>query len=131
MLKHRYMRLCWSRSFIWILKKLNKEVFWQPDWAGSNWFDSWLNNLRDNGITRQRYWGTPLPIWRCETCGKYDVIGSVEELEKKASLYKVAQVLNLTAPAVYKWRKKNVIPDLRLYQLREKKPEWFSDLTPA
>ena len=56
---------------------------------------------------------------------------TVEELEKKASLYKVAQVLNLTAPAVYKWRKKNVIPDLRLYQLREKKPEWFSDLTPA
>ena len=56
---------------------------------------------------------------------------TVEELEKKASLYKVAQVLNLTAPAVYKWRKKNVIPDLRLYQLREKKPEWFNDLTPA
>lgn len=56
---------------------------------------------------------------------------TVEELEKKASLYKVAKVLNLTAPAVYKWRKTGQIPDLRLYQLREKKPEWFSDLTPA
>jgi isoleucyl-tRNA synthetase len=65
------------------MKKLNKEVFWQPGWAGSNWFDSWLNNLRDNGITRQRYWGTPLPIWRCDKCEKYDVIGSVAELEKK------------------------------------------------
>ena len=56
---------------------------------------------------------------------------TVEELEKKASLYKVAKELNLTAPAVYKWRKTGVIPDLRLYQLKEKKPEWFSDLTTA
>jgi hypothetical protein len=56
---------------------------------------------------------------------------TVEELEKKASLYKVAKVLNLTAPAVYKWRKTGQIPDLRLYQLKEKMPEWFTDLTPA
>ncbi|MFH2028395.1 MAG: isoleucine--tRNA ligase [Nanoarchaeota archaeon] len=65
------------------MKELNKKVFWQPGWAGSNWFDSWLNNLRDNGITRQRYWGTPLPIWRCE-CGEYDVVGSAAELKKLA-----------------------------------------------
>ncbi len=65
------------------MKKLNKKVFWQPDWAGKNWFDSWLDNLRDNGITRQRYWGTPLPIWRCE-CGEYDVVGSIDELKKLA-----------------------------------------------
>jgi len=65
------------------LRELNKKVYWIPGWAGSNWFDSWLDNLRDNGITRQRYWGTPLPIWRCE-CGKYDVIGSIKELKEKA-----------------------------------------------
>ena len=34
------------------MRDLNKKVFWQPDWAGSKWFDSWLENLRDNGITR-------------------------------------------------------------------------------
>lgn len=56
---------------------------------------------------------------------------TVEELEKKASLYKVAKVLELTAPAVYKWRKTGKVPDLRVYELKEKKPEWFDDLTPA
>jgi predicted transcriptional regulator len=56
---------------------------------------------------------------------------TVAELEKKASLYKVAKVLGLTAPAVYKWRETGKVPDLRVYQLREKMPEWFSDLTPA
>jgi len=66
------------------MRKLNQKVFWQPDWAGSSWFDSWLNNLRDNGITRQRVWGTPVPIWRCNECDNYVVIGSVKELKKYA-----------------------------------------------
>ncbi|MFH1510160.1 MAG: isoleucine--tRNA ligase, partial [Candidatus Woesearchaeota archaeon] len=67
-----------------MMREQNKEVFWQPDFAGSRNFDSWLANLRDNGITRQRFWGTPLPIWRCDKCSKYVVIGSVKELVKFA-----------------------------------------------
>ncbi len=66
------------------MRELNKKIFWQPDWAGNKQFDSWLENLRDNGITRQRYWGCPAPIWRCSKCKKYEVIGSVKELEEKS-----------------------------------------------
>jgi len=66
------------------LRDINKDVLWVPEWAGSKQFDSWLENLRDNSITRQRYWGTPLPVWKCDKCEKYEVIGSVSELKEKA-----------------------------------------------
>ena len=65
------------------MKELNKKIYWVPDWAGNRQFHSWLNNLRDNSITKQRYWGTPVPIWKCE-CGCYDVIGNSDELKEKA-----------------------------------------------
>jgi len=68
--------------------KANQEVYWVPK-AGQNAFHSWLDNLRDNSITKQRYWGTPVPIWRCEKCSAYDVIGSIKELEEKAGKDKV------------------------------------------
>ena len=67
------------------MRDLNKEIFWQPGWAGSRWFDSWLASLRDNSITRQRYWGAPLPIWKCKQCGNFVVIESREELKKYTS----------------------------------------------
>ncbi|MFH1848863.1 MAG: isoleucine--tRNA ligase [archaeon] len=66
------------------MRELNKKVKWIPDWAGSRQFDSWLDNLRDNGITRQRYWGSPVPIWRCGKCSDYVVVGSCRELKKLA-----------------------------------------------
>ena len=64
--------------------ELNKKVHWVPEWAGSRQFDSWLRNLRDNSITRQRLWGTPVPIWKCNECRDYVVVGSVDELEELA-----------------------------------------------
>ncbi|HOI18363.1 MAG TPA: isoleucine--tRNA ligase [Candidatus Woesearchaeota archaeon] len=65
------------------MRTLNKSVNWVPQWAGTRWFDSWLENLKDNTITRQRFWGTPVPIWRCEQCDNIKVIGSYEELVKE------------------------------------------------
>ncbi|MBR9677004.1 isoleucine--tRNA ligase [Candidatus Woesearchaeota archaeon] len=64
------------------MKTLNKKTYWVPDWAGSRQFHSWLDNLRDNSITKQIYWGTPLPVWKCEKCDDYTVIGSTKELAK-------------------------------------------------
>ncbi|MBI5398819.1 isoleucine--tRNA ligase [Candidatus Woesearchaeota archaeon] len=61
----------------------NEEIHWVP-LAGKHGFRAWLDNLRDNSITKQRFWGTPLPIWRCDTCQKYDVVGSADELASKA-----------------------------------------------
>ena len=59
----------------------NKKIVWVPDWAGSRWFNSWLTDLQDWCISRQRFWGIPLPIWKCE-CGNVTLIESNEELKK-------------------------------------------------
>jgi isoleucyl-tRNA synthetase len=60
----------------------NNKVRWVPDFAGV-WFGNFLENLHDWCISRQRYWGIPLPIWRCEKCGEMRVLGSLKELPKK------------------------------------------------
>lgn len=62
---------------------LHKKTTWVP-YSAFNAFSSWIENLRDNGITRQMYWGTPVPIWECNKCEDYEVMGSVAELKKKA-----------------------------------------------
>ena len=59
----------------------NNQVKWVPDHVGSNRFGKWLEGARDWAVSRQRYWGAPLPIWRSKTTGKIKVIGSLNELK--------------------------------------------------
>ena len=66
------------------LIEANKKVKWFPEHVGSGRMGNWLENLVDWSLSRNRYWGTPLNIWKCETCGRLESVGSLKELAEKA-----------------------------------------------
>lgn len=75
----------------------NKKVNWYPAFVGEKRFGNWLQNMNDWAISRNRYWGTPLPLWRCE-CGHMTMIGSIEELKEKALIKLKDEEIDLHRP---------------------------------
>ena len=78
----------------------NQKITWYPEHVRDGRFGDWLSNVKDWALSRNKFWGTPLPIWECESCGKNTAIGSVEELEAASGME--LKDLDLHRPAVDK-----------------------------
>ena len=61
----------------------NEKINWEPAYIRNGRFGEWLREIKDWAISRERYWGTPLPVWVCEACKKVEILGSIAELKKK------------------------------------------------
>ena len=66
------------------LIKNNQKINWIPSYLKEGRFGEWLEEVKDWNLSRERYWGTPLPVWQCEKCQTQVCIGSIEELNKKS-----------------------------------------------
>lgn len=82
-----YAKTSWFIKMTAVKKDLLKnaaEINWVPEHTKKGRFGLWLENVKDWALSRERYWGTPLPIWKCEKCGKMECVGSLAELKEKA-----------------------------------------------
>ncbi len=82
------------------MSKLNKNINWEPAHIRDGRFGKWLENAKDWALSRFKFWGSPLPVWRCE-CGEEKLIGSIAELKKESSK-KITGKIDLHKPWIDK-----------------------------
>ncbi len=99
-----YIRDTWFIKTTEVKKRLiknNQKINWVPEHVKTGRFGEWLNEVKDWNLSRERYWGTPLPIWKCKECEKEICIGSREELVKEAeNLSSVSEIEDLHRPFI-------------------------------
>ena len=78
----------------------NTQINWYPDYIKHGRFGDWLENNVDWAFSRERYWGTPLNIWRCSSCGNYECVGNVDGLRAQSGLSGLTKPLDLHRPYV-------------------------------
>jgi len=76
----------------------NVEINWYPDYIKLGRFGDWLENNVDWAFSRERYWGTPLNVWRCSSCGNCECVGGVDELRAQSNLSGLTTPLDLHRP---------------------------------
>jgi len=76
----------------------NEEINWYPEHIKNGRFGNWLENNVDWAFARERYWGSPLPFWRCEKCGAYECVGGVVELKNKPGVKGLPEPLDIHRP---------------------------------
>jgi isoleucyl-tRNA synthetase len=82
-----YARTSWFIGMSGLRKELmarNKTVNWMPEHVKQGRFGEWIKEAKDWNLSRERYWGAPLPIWECAACGHTDVVGSLDALDRLA-----------------------------------------------
>jgi len=78
-----YAKQSWFINMQEVKKNLisnNQKINWTPAYLKNGRFGEWLQDIKDWAVSRERYWGTPLPVWKCKTCGNQEVIGSKDDL---------------------------------------------------
>jgi isoleucyl-tRNA synthetase len=76
----------------------NEEINWYPEHIKQGRFGNWLENNVDWAFARERYWGSPLPFWKCEKCGAFECVGSVAELKAKSGCNGLKEPLDIHRP---------------------------------